>query len=100
MNLHIETRDKVELSFNLNSHMVIFTQLGKTSFPFLFFTEAVSVPTTLSIINSKCNKTLSPLPQIVENMIGKVMEEFEHRLAGQNEQVCSFISKYDVTSIK
>lgn len=25
--------------------------------------------------------------QIVENMLSKVMEEFEHRLASQNEQV-------------
>ncbi|GFY89016.1 kinesin 4 [Actinidia rufa] len=43
------------------------------------------------------DKKPEEIPFIVENMIGKVMEEFEHRLAGQNEQMRTTLRDEDVS---
>ncbi|PSS03053.1 Kinesin-like protein [Actinidia chinensis var. chinensis] len=43
------------------------------------------------------DKKPEEIPFIVENMIGKVMEEFEHRLAGQNEQMQTTLRDVDVS---
>ncbi|PSS28845.1 Kinesin-like protein [Actinidia chinensis var. chinensis] len=43
------------------------------------------------------DKKPEEIPFIVENMIGKVMEEFEHRLVGQNEQMKTTLRDDDVS---